>query len=296
MAGVLLALLAGTTAGGSVAASAGPDTVDVFAGESIQAAINSVDPGGTVHVHPGHYRENLEISKPVTVAKSGGQRRPTIDGECDVGKAIRVLSDGVTLRGLRVVGAGDIGASPSEVDYTAVVDGTMERLVVKDTCGGLHGAEYGINLDTTNGRMDMIDNVAAGGFTDAGLYVGAITATGPDRVLVRGNESRSSTRGLIVEFSHDADVVVKGNRFQHNRLKGEGPPVGIFVLGSDDIVFERNRVLDNGSYGFLFTSGSSHNRLNDNVARGNGVDVRDRGDNNCGAHNKFGSGNSIPHC
>ena len=63
-------------------------TIDVTPGQSIQAAINRANPGDTVFVQSGVYRESLNITRPIILE---GKGHPLLDGSA-IGSAI-------TLRG-----------------------------------------------------------------------------------------------------------------------------------------------------------------------------------------------------
>ena len=52
-------------------------TLSVRAGASIQSAIDAAAAGDVVEVHPGIYRGNLKISRPLTLKGIG---RPTVSG------------------------------------------------------------------------------------------------------------------------------------------------------------------------------------------------------------------------
>ena len=48
-----------------------PTVIHVFAGQSIQAAVNAASPGGTIVVHAGTYRESIIVEKQLTLLSLG---------------------------------------------------------------------------------------------------------------------------------------------------------------------------------------------------------------------------------
>src|SRR5918999_733188 len=156
------ALLASLALPGPAAAA----KLEVFPGKNaINRAVKRAHPGDTLRIHRGHYRESLKVEKKRLKLVGVGRGRPVIDGQCEVVYTVMV-------RAPKVVGA-DGEPFPSEVDFSFVPSGTARDLVVRDTCD----AEYGINVFRA-GAIQLIGNEARGGFTDAGIYVGAVTGTG----------------------------------------------------------------------------------------------------------------------
>ena len=72
----------------------------VYAGESIQRAIDNAKPGEIVCVRAGTYQEGLTINKPITL-RGEGQGRVTIVGSISVTNAVNVTLQGFTLQGGR---------------------------------------------------------------------------------------------------------------------------------------------------------------------------------------------------
>lgn len=91
--------------------------------DAINAAIAAVDPGGTVRIRKGRYRESLFIEKPVKLV-AAGKGRPTIDGRCEAPSAVAIHSPGVTLKGLKVIG----GREFANVDFAGVPSGRAHDL------------------------------------------------------------------------------------------------------------------------------------------------------------------------
>ena len=65
-------------------------TIKVDPGQGIQAAMNRANPGDTIHVQSGVYRESLNITKPIILESKG---HPLLDGS-SIGSAITLRADG----------------------------------------------------------------------------------------------------------------------------------------------------------------------------------------------------------
>ncbi len=103
---------------------------------SIQAAVNNASSGDIIIVAPGVYKENLIISKSLTLI---GEDRDTttIDGS-GVGDAISVKSDSVTIRDLTVM------SNETGVRGNGIVIDHQRGILVDDTL--LAGTYYGLSL------------------------------------------------------------------------------------------------------------------------------------------------------
>jgi nitrous oxidase accessory protein NosD len=197
-----IALLASPTASGHP--GHGRNALEVRPGPgAIAKALDKAEPGDKLRIHSGRYREAIEVTAPVTIVGARKGRRPVIDAQCSALFTVSVRSPGVVLRGLKVVGATDLGGAGTEVDVRGVARGTVEDLVVRDTCD----AEYGVNVFQT-GAVSVLDTRATG-FSDVGIYVGDITDTAGATLLVGGNEAFGNNKGVIVEFSTGASIRVE---------------------------------------------------------------------------------------
>jgi parallel beta-helix repeat protein len=262
--------------------------------DAIQKAVDRARPGDVLRIAEGRYREDVVVDKR---AKLWGvdEKRPTIDGGCNTNLPVAVTKSGVALKHLKVVGAGEgLGSHPSQVDFRLLAGGTANDLLLRETCGPEAAAEYGINLLATR-SVDVINTIAKGGFTDAGIYLGSIQGTGGGSTIVRGNQAFNNTVGLIVEESF-GDIRVLDNQVFRNRAPGVQIPGGIFVNEVVGGLFVNNTVSDNGEFGVKLTTGSTGNVLNDNVITGNQFDLIDEGSGNCGSGNTIGAGPPVPPC
>jgi parallel beta-helix repeat protein len=273
-------------AGGLVlAGSASAKTIHVRA-KNPDALSNKIDrakPGDRLVVHKGTYRGPVQVDKRLRIVgkkkkKRKRSRKPVIGSGCGTPTGVSVTADGVSLRRLKIRGGGFISLDMSRIDT-----GKARQLRLLDACD----AEYGLNV-FNSGALQLIGNRASGGYVDAGLYVGGITNTDGNTLLIQDNESFGNNRGLIVEDSLLAtqDIQVVGNDLHDNTIGGFGAPTGIFVHNSDGVTFTGNVAADNGAYGIHLDGDSDLNRLFDNTFTGNGVDnVLNQGDGNCGSGN-----------
>jgi parallel beta-helix repeat protein len=288
LAGALSLLSLALVHAASASAGYGGRTIDIHPGpNAIQRAIDRANSGDRLRIHEGRYREALTIEERLKLTGARRERRPLIDGSCETLYTIAVRHRGVALEGLKVVGA----AEGSEVDFSGVASGRAEDMRVRDTCD----AEYGINVYLSE-DIDLVGNRAGRGFSDAGLYVGAVSDTGGGVLSVRDNEAFGNNRGIIVENSAGGDIRLRNNYVHDNTRGGEGEPTGIFLHNGDGVLIGDNRVSRNGTYGIHLDSNSDGNELNDNTVRGNPTDILDEGSGNCGSGNASASGDPIPPC
>ena len=263
-----------------IAGSASAATINVKPGNNaIQRAIdNRASNGDTLRLHGGRYREHVDVTKRVTITEFG-DGQATIDGECDTGEqfVVDVDRNGVVLEGFKVMGAYD-NISAAEVNFEGIERGTARDLVVRDTCGGGpdNGAGYGVNV--YNSERITVEGVNGKGFSDAAVYIGLITTTGPGELVVEDNETFGNNMGIIIEeVEPEADVEVRNNDTHDNGR-------GIFVHVSDAVLFANNQIADN-ALGIHIDSGSDDNVFNNNTLSGNDDNLLDEGSGNCGSGN-----------
>lgn len=269
------------------AAGGGGQVIDVRPGE-LRGALAGASDGDTLMLHRGRYGGSFTISERVKLVGAPGEQRPLIDGRCRTRAVIEVVTSGVVIRRLQVVGSDEsAGAFPSSVEFTRVGQGRITDSLLRDTCD----AEYGVNV-FDSGRVAVLRNRARG-FSDAGIYVGAITDTGAGTLLLADNETLRNNRGVIVEDSNGGRIVVRGNAIRDNTAPGEGTPSGIFVRNSDRVLIQGNAVFRNGELGVHLDPESDRNRFFGNRIEANPRNVLDEGDGNCGRRN---TPNAFPAC
>ncbi len=149
-------------------ASANELTVGTGQYTTIQAAVNAAQPGDTVLIPPGTYRENVEVNKSLTVRSTAGTATTIVTAAVlsnNVfllsGSGIRV--DGLTLTGGRA-GVEFSGASQSSVTDVIAHDNVYAVLLQHAThnkvnASNLSNNGYGIYLDGSSNNT-FSDNEA----------------------------------------------------------------------------------------------------------------------------------------
>jgi parallel beta-helix repeat protein len=259
-----------------VEAPAGRAVIEVFPGpNAVTTALAQANPGDVLNIHAGTYPEHVSIHTTNLTLRAAGDGEVTIDGTCSTPTTVDVQAAGTTLRGLRVIGAGQNAAI--EINFWRVATGQVIDSVVEDTCGN---AEYGINVFGSQ-TIRVIGNSATG-FGDAGIYIGFITSTqrGP---LVQDNESFGNVRGVIVENSEGGQIRVAGNDIHDNQT------TGIWVTNSDRVRVDHNTVMDNGDSGIELDPFADRNLIRGNTALGHVFDLVNSGgtNGNCWLDNDY---------
>jgi parallel beta-helix repeat protein len=257
----------------AVAASAGAAQIVVTT--TIQAAVDSANPGDTVYVPPGVYHEEVTVAKPNITIR--GTRAAILDGTGSMDDGIHVASstpgarlDGFHLDGLTIRNYLENGVFLDRVDNFTIANGSYDD-----------NEEYGIYPShSTNG---LVEGNRASGAEDAGIYIGQ-----SDSVVIRNNQSTGNLVGIEIENStHVAaidnlardnsagiavillpnlsvtvveDIALTGNTsINNNRPNDNTDPseifsalpggLGVLVLGGDRVELRANRVTSNGSAG-----------------------------------------------
>jgi parallel beta-helix repeat protein len=214
---------------------------------TIQAAVDAAQPGDTILVPPGSYRESVQVTK--SHLRIVGSRAAVIDaagfrtgirvgtGTISRGGPVPACPplavEGFTLKGLTIKHAGFSGVFLIGVDGYRL---TGTRYVDNPVYGPFP-------VCSRNGLIDL-NQVVGGGSTvgpslDTGIYVGD-----DDQVTVRNNSVTNYVIGVVVENSIHATV-------QNNLLKGNTAGIYVAVFPdhprplTDQVVIERNQVLHN---------------------------------------------------
>ena len=220
----------------------------VHPGQSIQAAIDRADPGDTIRLRPGTYRENLEIvENGITLLGYGATlkppSKPTVNFCDDEGAVTGICIHGeldaefnptrfvrnITIKGLKVEGFSGTGV------FAAASDNFKAQEAEFADNGG-----YGV-FALVSKNMKYLGNKAHGN-AEAGFYIGFSPQA---NALVQGNRAWANLEGLL--FGHAQHGLVTGNTFKDNCA-------GIIVLNAGalgpggrvgNVVITQNQVIQN---------------------------------------------------
>ncbi|MER7023931.1 right-handed parallel beta-helix repeat-containing protein [Streptomyces ramulosus] len=227
------------------------DGYTVHPGESIQKAVDAAQPGDTVRLAPGTYRESVRIDKPGLTLRGAGERtvlRPPAGraatraaGDCGKdGNGICVLGGpghrvaDVALRSLTVEGFRKSGVWASGTDRLSVRDVTARDM-----------GQWGI-AQQESVRATVRGNTVTGN-GDAGIFVantvdeegGALDTQGTD---IRGNTVTGNRIGITARRVRHLDIA-------RNDITGNCS--GVFVVGDEsrprggDLSVRGNNVSEN---------------------------------------------------
>lgn len=273
------------------------ETKDHYPGSStaLQKLIWDANPGDTIIIHPGVYREKgtVEIDRPLFIL---GKGMPVIDGENKyeimVIKSDFVVVDGLHFRNsgrssyndvaaLRILQSGHVLVSNNHFENCFF--GIYGQHAYYSTIYRNSFRSYGLNEQTSaNGihcwksdQMLILQNRISG--HRDGIYFEFVTAS-----TIRGNTSEGNLRyGLHFMFSHNNWYI--GNQFMNNGA-------GVAVMYSNGVhmhqnVFSRN--WGNAAYGILMKD-ISDSRVENNLFTENTASIYMEGSNRITMqHNRF---------
>ncbi|MBK6510788.1 MAG: right-handed parallel beta-helix repeat-containing protein [Haliea sp.] len=267
------------TLSGNSKSVAGPPMTDVIVvvndGESIQQAVQNAEPGTTIQVMPGTYKETVFIDKDGIrlIGIIRDSQRPVLDGEGTLNDAILFSGNNIVVENFKITrykGNGIMSQAGNnwEIRNNFIVDTGV----------------YGIFPQL--GQNGVIEHNVVSGIEDAAIYVGM-----SDNVHVAYNDVYDSVAGIEIENSRHAiveanrvsnntggilafitpglpikttfDVIIRNNFILANNHVNFGAPgstvagipagTGILVMAADDVVIEGNIIKDNKNAGILIT-------------------------------------------
>lgn len=247
--------------------------LDVYDGQSIQEAVRKAQPGDTIRVHPGTYRETVFIDKDniKLVGVVEDRKWPTLEGDGKLNDGVLVSGHSVTVEGLRVRGFKGNGIMTQGGNNFRIIGNIVEGISV-----------YGIFPQF--GKNGLVSRNIISGTEDAAIYVGMC-----DNVDITHNETFDSVIGIEGENSHNiliehnyvhdnstgvllslvpslpvktsSDMIVRNNFVVNNNHKNFAPVgsiasgtpagTGILIFATDNVRVEGNLIKNNDSVGML---------------------------------------------
>jgi nitrous oxidase accessory protein len=198
---------------------------------TLTAALNASEDGDTLRLLPGRYAEGpLTIDRSIALVGAGGGD-VVIDGEGS-GTVVRIVADGVTLRGLVIRGAvmshvRDHAAIRVEEAGGCTIEGNR-----------LEENFFGIYLARVKGCR-IADNEIRGAGERASGAGNGVHLWNADDVVVEGNRVVGHRDGIYLEFARR--TVVNDNRAEGNLR------YGLHLMFSGESRFTRNHFANNGA-------------------------------------------------
>ncbi len=247
----------------------------VQAGQSIQAAVNAAAPGAVIRIQPGTYREAIVVNTPNISIIGNGNVIIENPGDEENGIRVRDAADGFVLKNVTVQNFEENGVILIRVD-----DFVLSHVTT------INNGEYG--LFPLFCHKGMIDHCSATGHTDTGIYVGqsdgvcmeqnvafgnvnGLEVENCTNTLVEKNHSYDNVCGILVVLlpgltqKVSSDIIITGNHVVENNHVNFADPgggfesfipsgSGILVVGSDNVLVEKNNIRGNNFVGVATVS------------------------------------------
>jgi parallel beta-helix repeat protein len=258
--------------GFAVVGVASAATYTVSPGEEIQPAVDRAQPGDTVRVLPGQYKQTVYIDKD-NIRLSGvvqDDKWPVIDGEGVRHDGVIVASHGVTVEGLHIKRFRGNGI---------MMQGGNNYTIAHNWVEG--PSFYGIFPQY--GKNGLVTHNVVSGVADAAIYMGmgqnsevlyndvSDSMTGVEvenglDMLVEGNYSHGNSAGILISLVKGLPIksgqhtYVRNNYLVSNNkpppadsplLSGFPEGLGIVIDGTDSSFVEGNVFRDNNSGGVI---------------------------------------------
>lgn len=194
-------------------------------GQSVQAALDAAQPGDTVSLLPGTYRESIKITMPGVTLRGAATDKVVIaapSATADTGISVAGVAGnrltGVTVESLTVSGFAKYGIGATETDGM-----TVEGVLAENN------GQYGIGQQKSV-RAHLVGNVTRGN-GEAGLFVantvteegGALDTLGTE---ISGNVTAGNKTGIVLRRVRDTTV-------ESNAVNGNC--AGMFVIGDENL-------------------------------------------------------------
>ena len=182
--------------------------IRVMAGDdSLRQAIASASPGDRLLLQPGVHAGPVVIEQPLTL---DGEGAAIVDAGGS-GTAIKILTSGVTVRGITVRGSGTKGEN---LDSGILIEQGADRVTIENNI--LEGNLFGIILHGCKDARVLNNRIANRSdlwLNDRGNGIHVWNNTGS---VIEGNTVSAGRDGIYVEISHG--IAIKSNRFEGLRF------------------------------------------------------------------------------
>lgn len=235
-----------------LAGPASADTITVNNGgegdyKSIQKAINNANPGDTILVYPGTYKENLVVDRELRIiSKSGSPEDTIVLAATQKEHVFKVASDNVTIRGFKIK---DASGTPGNYKYGIYLNETKNCIIDNNYIS--NNREGILLIDSSNNTL--INNKLPKNI-DAGIIL-----MSSDHNTIMSNNLSSNIAGIVIIYS-SSNNRVDGNTVFKNII-------GIDVHGDNNSI-RNNTILNNDKSGISIES-SANNAMSNNTVNSN---------------------------
>lgn len=163
---------------------------------TLHAAVARAQPGDTVFLHEGTYREgNLTISLPLCLIGIG---YPILDGQhnCEI---ITVTASDVTIRGIEICNSGQL----STLDLAGIKVLSANRVIIENN--RLRDCNFGIYLSNTSDCRVMANDVQ-GIIKEEQNSGNGIHVWKSTRAIIAENHLKNHRDGIYFEFVSDTEI------------------------------------------------------------------------------------------
>ncbi len=285
---------------------------------TITEAVDAADPGDLVLIHPGVYREQVDVTTPGLVIRGTDRNEVIVDGGFERPNGVNVIgADGVAVENLTVRNTTGNGVFWSSVEgyrasYVTSIDADVYGIYAFDSVDGVFEHSYASGSWDSGFYVGQCDPCRAV-LTDLvaewnGLGYSGTNASGDVWIVDsvwRNNQAGIVPNTLDSELLPPVERVTIAGNLVHDH-GADGAPgrdaawsihgTGIIVAGGNDSLITRNRVVNSATNGIaVFPNLDDHfwlasgNEVRDNVVDGSGaadiVLAGPAGDGNCFAGN-----------
>lgn len=249
------------------------ETLQVRDGESIQEAVNKSQPGDTIEVYPGTYKETVFIDKDDIHLKGiiEAGEWPVLDGEGKLNDGVLLAGHGGTIERLHIKhykgnGIMTQGGNNFKVIHNRVIDTGVYGIFPQFGKNGLVAYNEVAIIEDAAIYVGMCDNVDVL-FNETYDSVMGIETENSRDMLVEGNVMRNNTVGMVISLVPGLPIktaertIVRNNFITDNNLANFAPAgsiahgmpagVGILILSADQSMVEKNIIRNNKSAGIL---------------------------------------------